>query len=80
MMIIRESIKAVRPCTRSFFFKLKPFSRKNSDNTDPLITVDTLHKILMDGKKNVKLIDSAWYMPNDSRTGQGEFLKETIPG
>ncbi len=79
-MIIRESVKMLRrvaPQTRTFLLRSKPSLARV---TDPLIDVKTVHEMLQKGDQNLKLIDSAWYMPNDERKGIEEFKKETIPG
>lgn len=49
-------------------------------NSDPLIDVDSLNELINSKPANLRLIDCAWYMPNDSRKGPAEFASETIPG
>ena len=47
---------------------------------ETLITVETLNSLIKSKMKNLRLLDTAWYMPNEPLKGEAEYYKETIPG
>lgn len=46
--------------------------------TRPLVSAEWLHDNL--GRDDVKVVDATWFLPNQSRDGHAEYLREHIPG
>ncbi len=75
-MLVRRALRSLLPQARTFLWAS---SRKRS-TVDPMIDVHTLQSMFKSGQRNVRLVDSCWYMPNDPRNAQSDYFKETIPG
>ena len=51
---------------------------ENLDSTGPLVNIPWLSERITE--PNIKVLDCSWYLPNQKRDPQKEFLNSHIPG